>query len=332
MVELPHVKCKQREAEMVVNSCSFDDLPEKEQVYKLRNLADAALEKFGFKQSRLTFLQHLVNTTFRLDCNQGRYLVRIHRARRRTTVASELAWLEALAQETTVPVQTPQCSLDGKMIVVGEQIGVPEPYPVTVLSWLEGQILPQDHRSPHHFYRLGQLVAKLHNHAQHWKPPFELDRPLYDSTSVLRTDGVFGVEGVTYKRLPEDVQGHLQTLYERLQEVEQRLGKNRERFGLIHSDLSFGNVLFTVDAVLPIDFDDCGFGYYLYDLAVILAGPWEKPGFQQRRKVLLDGYREICGLPNEHLSMIPTLMAMRASSLGQWDRVKTLLHTPYTDL
>ena len=317
---------------MTLSSNNFEDLPEKEQVYRLRKLADAALEKFDFKQYRLTFLQHLVNTTFRLDCNQGRYLVRIHRARTQTAVASELAWLEALAHETTVPVQIPQHSLDGKMIVVEEQIGVPEPYPVTVLSWLEGQILPQDRRSPHHFYRLGQLVAKLHHHAQHWTPAFELERPLYDSTGVLRTDNIFGEEAVTYKQLPEDVQERLRRLHEQLQEVEQRLGKSPDQFGLIHSDLSFGNVLFTTDTVLPIDFDDCGFGYYLYDLAVILAGPWERPGFQQRRDALLQGYREICELPDEHLSLIPTLMAMRASSLGQWDRVTTLLHTSYADL
>ena len=317
---------------MVMNSNNFEDLPEKEQVYRLRKLADAALEKFGFNQYRLTLLQHLVNTTFRLDCDRGRFLVRIHRARSRTAVASELAWLEALVHETTVSVQIPQRSLDGKMIVVGEQIGMPAPYPVTVLSWLEGQILPQDHRSPHHFYRLGQLVAKLHHHAQHWTPAFELDRPLYDSTSVLRTDNIFGEEAVTYKQLPEDVQEYLRRLHEQLQEVEQRFGKSPDQFGLIHSDLSFGNVLFTTEAVLPIDFDDCGFGYYLYDLAVILAGPWERPGFQQRCNALLHGYREICELPDEHLSLIPTLMAMRASSLGQWDRVKTLLHTSYVDL
>ena len=317
---------------MVLNSNNFEDLPEKEQVYKLRELADAALEKFGFNQYRLTFLQHLVNTTFRLDCDQGRFLVRIHRAKTRTAVASELAWLDALARETTVSVQIPQRSLDGEMIVVGKQTGMPASYPVTVLSWLDGQILPQDRRSPHHFYRLGQLVAKLHDHAQHWTPAFELDRPLYDSTSVLRTDNIFGEEAVTYKQLPEDVQEYLQRLYEQLQEVEQRLGKSSNQFGLIHSDLSFGNVLFTTDAVLPIDFDDCGFGYYLYDLAVILAGPWERPGFQQRRDALLQGYREICELPDEHLSLIPAFMAMRASSLGQWDRVRTLLHTSYADL
>jgi Ser/Thr protein kinase RdoA (MazF antagonist) len=321
-----------REAEMAPNGNNFDDLPRTEQVYRLRKLAQVVLEAFGFNQYRLTFLQHLVNTTFRLDSTQGRYLVRIHRARTRIAVESELAWLEALAHETTLPVQTPQCSIDGKMIVVGKQIGVPEPYPVTVLSWLNGQVLPQDCRSPHHFYRLGQLVAKLHHHSQHWAPSFELNRPFYDSTGVLSADSVAGPDGATYKQLPADVRGHLQTLHERLQEVEQRLGKSSDQFGLIHSDLSFGNVLFTEEEVLPIDFDDCGFGYYLYDLAVVLAGPWEKPGFQHRREALLEGYREICKLPDEHLSLIPTFMAMRASSLEQWDRVRTLLQTSYADL
>ena len=311
---------------MILNSDNWADLPEKEQVYRLRKLADAALEKFGFSAYRLTALQHLVNTTFRLDCNQGRYLVRIHRARKRMAVASELAWLEALACETTVPVQIPQRSPDGKMIVVGKQVGIPESYPVTVLSWLEGQILPQDRRSPHHFYRLGQLVAKLHHHAQYWTPSFELNRPIYDAASVLESDSV------SSSQLPENVRRHLQTLHGQLQEVEQHLEKSPERFGLIHSDLSFGNVLFTADEVSPIDFDDCGFGYFLYDLAVILAGPWERQGFQQRRDALLQGYREICELPDEHLNLIPALMAMRALSLGQWDRVKTLLQTSYSDL
>ncbi len=311
---------------MVLNSNDFDDLPEKEQVYGLRKLADVALRKFGFNQYQLTFLQHLVNTTFRLDCNRGQFLVRIHRAKTRSAVASELTWLDALAHETTVSVQTPQRSLDGKMIVVGEHIEVPEPYPVTVLSWLNGQILTQDQRSPHHFYRLGQLVAKLHHHTQHWAPSVELNRPIYDAASVLESDSL------SNNQLPENVREHLRTLHERLQEVEQHFGKSPERFGLIHSDLSFGNVLFTADEVSPIDFDDCGFGCYLYDLAVILAGPWERPGFLQRRDALFQGYREICELPDEHLSLIPTFMAMRASSLGQWDRVKTLLQTAYADL
>ena len=311
---------------MVLNSDNWVDLPEKEQVYRLRKLADVALEKFGFNQYRLTFLQHLVNTTFRLDCNQGCYLVRIHRAKAQAAVESELGWLEALADETTLSVQIPQRSLDGKMIVVAEQLGVPESYPVSVLSWLKGLILTQDQRSPHHFYRLGQLVAKLHHHAQHWAPAFELNRPIYDAASVLKSDSV------SSSQLPENVRGHLQTLHEQLQEVEQHLGKSSERFGLMHSDLSFGNVLFTPDAVSAIDFDDCGFGYFLYDLAVILAGPWERPGFQQRRNALLHGYREICELPDEHLILIPTFMAMRAASLGQWDRVRALLHTSYADL
>lgn len=119
---------------MVLNSDNWADLPEKEQVYRLRKLADAALEQFSFNGYRLTFLQHLVNTTFRLDCNEGRYLVRIHRARTQRAVESELSWLEALADETTLSVPIPQRSLDGKMTAVAKQVGVPESYPVTVLS------------------------------------------------------------------------------------------------------------------------------------------------------------------------------------------------------
>lgn len=313
---------------------NYSNLTTKGQVRRLRTLTHNALRKFGFNQYRLRFLQHLDNTTFRLICDAGRYLVRVHRvqAHMPRRIESELAWLKALSHDTKIFVQIPQCSPDGKMVVMAEAFGVPEPYPVSVLSWLNGRILRQDHRSPRHFDQLGQLVAQIHNHSQRWARPSWFDRPTYDSYGLFGQDGLLRLDVIGLKHLPGGVQNDLKILRERLQEAEQKLGTDPTIFGLIHFDLSFGNVLFTNDEVLPIDFDNCGFGYYLFDLAVILAGPYERPGFKERRENLVRGYREVRELSDDLLELIPTCMAVRAALLKQWERVHSLLNQSYPSL
>ena len=52
----------------------------------------------------------------------------------------------------------------------------------------------------------------------------------------------------------------------------QRLGQGPNVFGLIHADAHLDNVLFDGQQARLIDFDDCGFGYRIYDVAVAL---WE---------------------------------------------------------
>ena len=313
---------------------NYSDLTTKGQVRRLRTLTHNALRKFGFNQYHLRFLQHLDNTTFRLVCDAGRYLVRVHRvqAHMPRRIESELAWLKALSRDTKISVQMPHCSPDDKKVVIAEAPGVPEPYPVSVLSWLNGRILRQDRRSPRHFEQLGQLVAQIHNHSQRWTRAPWFDRPTYDSNGLFGPDGLLRRDVIDLKRLPGGVQDDLQTLRESLQEAEQKLGTDPTIFGLIHFDLSFGNVLFTNDEVMPIDFDNCGFGYYLFDLAVILAGPYERPGFKERCEKLIRGYREIRELSDDLLELMPTCMAVRAALLKQWERVHSLLNQSYPSL
>jgi Ser/Thr protein kinase RdoA (MazF antagonist) len=51
------------------------------------------------------------------------------------------------------------------------------------------------------------------------------------------------------------------------------IGDASDAFGLIHGDLHFGNVVFSTNGIHAIDFDDCGFGYWVYDIATTMR-PW----------------------------------------------------------
>jgi len=59
-------------------------------------------------------------------------------------------------------------------------------------------------------------------------------------------------------------------------------------FGLIHGVFTFDNVPFHRGEARFIDFDDCGQGYFLYDLAILL----DRLEWRQDYQSLLSGYRE----------------------------------------
>lgn len=59
-------------------------LTPKGQARRLRKLAHEALKEFGITRYRLKLIKHLVNTTFRLDCADGRFVLRVHRTKDRT--------------------------------------------------------------------------------------------------------------------------------------------------------------------------------------------------------------------------------------------------------
>lgn len=48
-------------------------------------------------------------------------------------------------------------------------------------------------------------------------------------------------------------------------------GKDSQRYGLIHADLRLTNLLLLNGETRVIDFDDCGFSWYLHDLAAAIS-------------------------------------------------------------
>ena len=60
--------------------------------------------------------------------------------------------------------------------------------------------------------------------------------------------------------------------------------------GLIHGDLHQENTLFTGDVAAAIDFDDCGWGYHLYDIAVPLSELTERRRCAAMRGAFLEAY------------------------------------------
>jgi Ser/Thr protein kinase RdoA (MazF antagonist) len=79
-----------------------------------------------------------------------------------------------------------------------------------------------------------------------------------------------------------------------------------------------GNVLFSRGEARPIDFDDCGYGYWIYDLATPLAHWQTHSQWSIYRQALLDGYASGRPLPKEQLAHLGLFMAARHVAEMLW--------------
>ncbi len=71
----------------------------------------------------------------------------------------------------------------------------------------------------------------------------------------------------------------------------ERFGKASERFGLVHGDMRLANLLMDGCTVKVIDFDDCGFSWFLYDCATTVSFFEHKPEVPELLKAWMRGYR-----------------------------------------
>jgi Ser/Thr protein kinase RdoA (MazF antagonist) len=307
----------------------FEELTHRGQVRRLRRLAQAALEQYGLGNARLTFVAYSENVVFCVDAPQEsvhagkRYSLRIHRSRHQTEASldSELAWMAALRQEASLPVPEPQPAPDGRLRVRVSVPGISGPRNCSLLSWVRGRRIISGVR-PAHFVAIGELIAHLHEHASHWQPPAEFTRRHWD------WEGLFGDRAgldhpasEVWALVPDRYRAPFEAVAGLARQVIDRLGRDPRAYGLIHADLSLGeegNVLFHQGQARPIDFDDCGFGYWVYDLAVPLAHWQTAAQWAVYRQALLDGYVRVRPLSQAQLTHLELFMAARHVSEILW--------------
>jgi Ser/Thr protein kinase RdoA (MazF antagonist) len=95
-------------------------------------------------------------------------------------------------------------------------------------------------------------------------------------------------------------------------------GAGPERFGLIHADMRLGNLLVDGQDFYVIDFDDCGFGWHLYDLGTAVSFLEHDPRVPEWCDSWVRGYRTVRTLPRSDADEIPTFVMLRRLMLVAW--------------
>jgi Ser/Thr protein kinase RdoA (MazF antagonist) len=284
--------------------------------------ARAALAPFGFSpQAGLSLLSLSENATYRVDdVTDGRVAVlRVHRTgyHEPGAIASELAWLQALRRDEGLRTPAVYPATDGREVVdvrVGsltrqavlfELLPGAEPDPGQ-----SGQLAAQ-------FSMLGEIGARMHRHSRGWPRPASFVRFSWDFGSCVGPSGRWGKwqDGIAVGREERTVLGRAADL---MKQRLQRFGIGPDRFGLIHADMRLANLLVDGTDIQIIDFDDCGFGWFMFDIGASLSFIEHDPRVPELCDAWAAGYRRIAPLPDADVAEIPTFVLLRRLQLVAW--------------
>jgi Ser/Thr protein kinase RdoA (MazF antagonist) len=280
-------------------------------------LARRALERYDLAQPvTIDFLRHGENTTFRVDATDGSaFALRLHRPGYQTSrsIRSEVAWMESL-RATGLATASAVRGRDGEVVQELQVEGGTRL--VAVFMWVDGVPLTQIDRLDL-WGRLGELMATVQRHGARWRRPDGFTRHAWDVAGMVGPEPHMGDPLRLASWTPEE-EGLLLASRDVVRERLTRFGQTPDRYGLIHADLGVENVLVQPDGTtILLDFDDGGFGWYVYELAVALFPFDGEAGFEARRDALVGGYRAAGDLPDAMLAELPTfLMARRLVTLG----------------
>ena len=281
------------------------------------------LPEFGFSdQTKITFVSSSENVIYLLEDldKDAKFVARVNSGRpsyhKRESVASEMMWLMAIRNDTSIIVPEVLIATDGSLVKTISNSVYGMPRCVAVYSLLEGEE-PKGENLALYFEQLGRITARLHEHAKTWRQPTNFSRHSWVPETIFKNSVNLADwrNGVDIDANAVDV---ITRVYKRLRKRLYALSMEKSAFGLVHSDLRLAYLLIKNNETAVIDFDDCGFGWFLYDLAGALTFIEDRPDVDELIDRWLIGYRTVALLPESQEAEIPTFIMLRRIMLIGW--------------
>ena len=291
-----------------------------------------ALPAWGRSASRVELLARSENLSCAVVCDDGsRFVLRLHRPgyNERIELESEVAWVRSLAG-AGVAVPLAVATAEGAHYVTVDVGG--ERREAGLVAWVDGSPVAElvgDSQADlaTWFCQIGEMAGRIRTHTEQWEPPDWFVRRRWDADGLVGARPLWGRfwECADLEPPVRDLLGDARTeLHARVS----GLDDGPANFGLIHADLNLGNLLLDDDRLTVIDFDDAGFGFHAYELAVALQPLWGSPGYEVARTALLEGYRSSHEIASEHVDLFVTV---RSLMLVGWYCDRPEVRTPDTD-
>jgi Ser/Thr protein kinase RdoA (MazF antagonist) len=276
----------------------------------LTELATTALTKHSIDVTSLRLVQHGFNATFRVEGSlagcAGRWALRLgtQGLRSPAETAAEIAWLDALRDETEVEVAPVERSTAGEAMVSVPSEPLARDVVAVLFEWLPGRLVA-DEPPPAVIRRLGRLTAQLHAHAERWQLPTGTMLERIDDARMGLDDHLaqHPMLDSAQRSIVGEVAGRADETFSAL--------RSRHGGHVIHGDLHPGNLMTTAGRLSVLDFDDCGISHPLHDLAI--TAYYLRPA--DLEGALRAGYEEIRPLPGHHRDEFELLVAARNLAL-----------------
>jgi Ser/Thr protein kinase RdoA (MazF antagonist) len=255
------------------------------------------------------------NATFRVLGGPRPAVLRVHREGYQDDAAieSELAWIAALRRDTDLDLVEP-ITAAGRSAVLGD--------PVTgrravLFAQVDGAAIAESELHAGLLAELGAIAARLHGHAEHWRPPAGFRRFTWDLDATIGARARWGCWRAG-PQVTDPVRDALEPAARRVTERLSAFGRSPDRFGLTHGDLRAANLIAHADGFTVIDFDDMGFTWHLFDFAAAVSFAETDPRLGEWAHAWLGGYRTVRPLPAAHEAVLPDLVMLRRLQLLGW--------------
>ena len=274
-----------------------------------------------------TLLKYRENAVFRVELADGTpAALRLHRPGYHSEGAllSELHWMDDL-RRNGLRVPEPIPSTDGRLLVrleASPRFGIQH---ADIIGWVDGEQLGETgtpltfgpEEISRVFTALGATMAEMHNISDRWGPPATFSRPSWDLDGLLGEKPQWGRFWVCPGLEPGEII-RLEALRTFLQDRLRDAAEQNLDYGLIHADLVRENVFIAGDGIAFIDFDDCGYGWRLFDLATTLLKNRREPLYPLIRNSLIKGYRSRRPLADSAVDLLPLFLLLRSLTYIGW--------------
>ena len=233
------------------------------------------------------------------------------------SLRSEIAWLVALRAAGVVATPVPHAGLDGSWVQTAIDPATGDTRLAVLFAWEPGShpVITMELRPC--FQTLGTVIAGMHAHSRGWHRPPDFERFSWDVETALGENARWG----RWRDGPGMTEAYEKVLSHGVALVSERLaayGSGPDRFGLVHGDLRLQNLLLHEGGVKVIDFDDCGFSWFMADLANCVSFYEHLPQVPALLAALLEGYRSVHPLSRAEEDELPTFLMLRRLSLLAW--------------
>jgi Ser/Thr protein kinase RdoA (MazF antagonist) len=274
-------------------------------------LIDGVLTQYRLESvNECLFWNRGLSDIYLVETEQQSYILKIshHHWRSQTEIQFELEFLDFLYQRQ-IPVAHPLKTLDDRLFVTihaveGDRFAALFPYapgqvPFGDLNTTQSQIL-------------GETVAKLHQASLEFnsktpRHPLDLEYLLDNSCQIITPYLKHRIDDLSY------LQNAIATIKQKLADFPQ----TKPFWGVCWGDPHSGNVHFTSDDRITLfDFDQCGYGWRVFDLAKFLQVSLHAGVCRQTRDAFFSGYQTVEQLSDLEINSLQALT--QASHIWTW--------------
>lgn len=226
------------------------------------------------------------------------YILRVSHAhwRTRADIDFELQLLNFL-QSKAIPVAYPLPTREGSFSI---EIDAPEGKRyAAVFVYAPGRVALGD-LNVTQSYKLGETVAQLHQVAQH----FQCEAQRQPLTLEYLLDDSFHSIAPFLTRRPGDL-SYLTDTVKQIKSQLQHFSQEPPLWGICWGDAHSGNVHFTTDNQLMLfDFDQCGYGWRIFEIAKFLQVSLQSGLATKVREAFISGYQAIVALTDREVASL----------------------------